>query len=126
MFSKFDPALDYAKAKAFNDGKIFALLVFKLSKLFFKKYNGIDLTYNKDLWNKTVKYYNNYRINITPENGICKVEPQEVRGLDHIEGPASIYANGELKCSDIHQLCLRSTEIADCFTGKLAYTIFLK
>ena len=126
LVSKFDHALDYAKAKAFNDGKIFALLVFKLSKLFFKKYNGIDLTYNKDLWNKTVKYYNNYRINITPENGICKVEPQEVRGLDHIEGPASIYANGELKCSDIHQLCLRSTEIADCFTGKLAYTIFLK
>lgn len=126
LFSKFDHALDYAKAKAFNEGKIFALLVFKISKLFFKKYNGIDLTYNKDLWNKTVKYYNNYRINIAPENEICKLEPQEVRSLDHIEGPASVYVNGKFKCSDIHQLCLRNTEIADCFTGKLAYTIFLK
>ena len=54
------------------------------------------------------------------------MEPQEVRSLDHIEGPALVYVNGEFKCSDIHQLCLRNTEIADCFTGKLAYPIFLK
>ena len=85
MFLKFDHALDYAKAKTFNEGKIFALLVFKISKLFFKKYNRLDLTYHKDLWNKTVKYYNNYMINIPLENEICKVEPQEVRSLDHID-----------------------------------------
>ena len=126
LFSKFDHALDYAKGKTFNDGKIFVILVFKISKLFFKKYNGINLTCNKDLWNKTVQYYNNYRTNIGPESEICKVEPQEVKSLDHIEGPASVYVNGEFKCSDIHQLCLRNIEIADCFTGKLAYAIFLK
>ena len=49
LFSKFDHALDYTKAKAFDEGKVFSLLVFKISKLFFKKYNGIDFTYNKDL-----------------------------------------------------------------------------
>lgn len=118
-----DFAIEFAKGKLTgrcSREKMFAVLVFRVGNDFRKMYNGIDLTYEKELWLDATKYYRNYL-----QNSRLK-EPKALRRLMYIEGPTSSYDGAGRKLGNFHQLCIRHKKMSEYFFSKLCRILYFK
>ena len=119
-----DFAIEFAEAKL--SGKhsgvkdMFAVLVFQVANDFRKKYKGIDLTDENELYLHATNYYRNYIHNSKLR------EPKALRGLMYIEGPTSAYDGAGRKLSNFHQLCIRHKKLSDDFFSKLCCILYFK